>query len=160
MVNGYNGLGLYSLFRIIDSFSSECQHIVFLQVGLVDSKSMKGQEQLDKLKENILVDLQKYKYLAEKMGLTASCMYSIGTDVVEEVDKMIPEITTTYPGAIFIGGQLIFGGNTGLLRLLHNYTIFAIQRKLYRHGMTTIVIPIPLEIERFKSKQNLKSLIQ
>ena len=159
MVNGYNGLGLFSLFRIIDSFNSECQHIVFLQVGLVDSKSMRGQEQIDKLTENIVVDLQKYKYLVEQMGLTAEYKYAMGTDVVEEVDKMIPEIALKFPGAIFIGGQLIFGGNATLSRLLHNYTIFAIQRKLYRHGMTTIVIPIPLEIDRFNSYQNLKSLM-
>lgn len=159
MVNGYNGLGLFSLFRIIDSFNSECQHIVFLQVGLVDSKSMRGKEQIDKLSENMVVDLQKYKYLAEKMGLTAEYRFAIGTDVVEEVDKMIPEIAVKYPDAIFIGGQLIFGGNTTFSRLLHNYTVFAIQRKLYRHGMTTIVIPIPLEIDRFNSYRNLNSLI-
>jgi amino acid transporter len=160
MVNGYNGLGLFSLFRIINSFNSECRHIVFLQVGLVDSKSMRGHEQIDKLTENIIVDLQKYKYLVEKMGLTAEYRYAIGTDVVEEVDKMIPEIARNFPDAIFIGGQLIFGGNDTLSRLLHNYTIFAIQRKLYRHGITTIVIPIPLDLDRFTSKQNLKSLIQ
>jgi amino acid transporter len=159
MVNGYNGLGLFSLFRIIDSFNSECQHIVFLQVGLVDSKSMRGKEQIDKLTENMVVDLQKYKYLVEKMGLTADYRFAIGTDVVEEVDKMIPEIAVKYPDAIFIGGQLIFGGNATFSRLLHNYTIFAIQRKLYRHGMTTIVIPIPLEIDRFNSYRNLNSLI-
>jgi amino acid transporter len=159
MVNGYNGLGLFSLFRIIDSFNSECQHIVFLQVGLVDSKSMRGKEQIDKLTENMVVDLQKYKYLVEKMGLTADYRFAIGTDVVEEVDKMIPEIAVKYPDAIFIGGQLIFGGNSTFSRLLHNYTIFAIQRKLYRHGMTTIVIPIPLEIDRFNSYRNLNSLI-
>jgi len=92
------------------------------------------------------------------MGLTAEYRFSIGTDVVEEVDKMIPEIAAKYPGAIFIGGQLIFGGNNTFSRLLHNYTIFAIQRKLYRHGMTTIVIPIPLEIDHFNSNQNFKSL--
>ena len=69
-----------------------------------------------------------------------------------------PEIAAKYPGAIFIGGQLIFGGNNTFSRLLHNYTIFAIQRKLYRHGMTTIVIPIPLEIDHFNSNQNFKSL--
>ena len=160
MVNGYNGLGLFSLFRIIDSFNSECQHIVFLQVGLIDSKSMRGHEHVDKLIENIILDLQKYKYLVEKMGMTAEYLYSVGTDVVEEVDKMIPEIAAKFPGAIFIGGQLIFGGNTGFSRLLHNYTIFAIQRKLYRHEITTIVIPIPLEMDRFISNQNLKSLIK
>jgi hypothetical protein len=120
---------------------------------------MRGHEQIDKMTENIILDLQKYKYLVEKMCLTAEFKYSIGTDVVEEVDKMIPDIEARYPGAVFIGGQLIFEGNGTLSRLLHNYTIFAIQRKLYMHGMTTIVIPIPLEIDRFNSKQNLKSLI-
>ena len=159
MVNGYNGLGLYSLFRIIDSFNYECQHLVFLQVGLLDSKSFRGHDQVEKLRESIVIDLQKYKYITEQIGLKADYIYSIGTDVVEEVDKMIPELKMKYPQAIYIGGQLIFGGNTGLSRLLHNYTIFAIQRKLYRHGITTIVIPIPLEIESFISKQNLKSLM-
>jgi hypothetical protein len=160
LVNGYNGLGLYSLFRIIDSFSSECRHILFLQVGMIDSKSMRGYDQYDKLKETITLDLQKYKYLVEKIGLSADYMYSIGTDVVEEVDKLIPEIVSKYPNAIFIGGQLIFGGNSRFSRLLHNYSIFAIQRKLYMRGITTIVIPIPMEIDRFKSIQNLKSLMQ
>jgi hypothetical protein len=121
---------------------------------------MRGHEHVDKLIENIILDLQKYKYLVEKMGMTAEYLYSVGTDVVEEVDKMIPEIAAKFPGAIFIGGQLIFGGNTGFSRLLHNYTIFAIQRKLYRHEITTIVIPIPLEMDRFISNQNLKSLIK
>lgn len=158
LVNGYNGLGLFSLFRIIDSFNSECRRIVFLQVGLVDSRSMKSPDQIDKMKENIILDLQKYKYLAEKMGIPACYQYAVGTDVVEEVDKMIPEIEEKYPNAIFIGGQLIFGGNSTFSRLLHNYTIFAIQRKLYRHGMTTIVIPIPLEVDQFNSLKNLKTL--
>jgi hypothetical protein len=120
---------------------------------------MRGHEQIDKLTENIVLDLQKYKYLVEKLGLSAEYRYAIGTDVVEEVDKMIPEIAAKFPGTVFIGGQLIFGGNSTFSRLLHNYTIFAIQRKLYRHGMTTIVIPIPLEIDRFNSVQNLRSLI-
>lgn len=160
LVNGYNGLGLFSLFRIIDSFNSECRHIIFIQIGLVDSKSMRGHEQLDKLTESIIIDLQKYKYLTEQMGLTAEYRYAVGTDVVEEVDKMIPGIEKSFPGAIFIGGQLIFGGNSTFSRLLHNYTIFAIQRKLYRHGMTTIVIPIPLELDRFNSNKNLVSLIR
>jgi hypothetical protein len=159
LLNGYNGLGLFSLFKIIDSFNSKCQHIIFIQVGLVDSKSMRGSEQLDKLTENMIVDLQKYKYIVEKIGLSAEYRYAVGTDVVEEVDKMIPEIVDNYPDAIFIGGQLIFGGSFTFSRLLHNYTIFAIQRKLYRNGITTIVIPIPLDTRSFKSHQNLDPLM-
>ncbi len=157
MVNGYNGLGLYSLFKIIDSFTQECRHIIFLQVGLVDSKSMRGHDQVEKLTGNIRLDLQKYKYLAESIGLTAEYKIALGTDVVEAIDEMLPEIISAYPDAVFIGGQLIFGGNATFLRLLHNYTIFAIQRKLYNYGMTTIVIPIPLDMEKF-NKNNILNL--
>jgi amino acid transporter len=160
MVNGYNGLGLFSLFKILDYFLLDCQKVLFLQIGLLDSKSIRGNEQVEKLTESMVTDLQKYKAIAEQIGITADYCYSIGTDVVEEVDKMLPEIAKKYPGAIFIGGQLIFGGNTRLSRLLHNHTIFAIQRKLFRHGITTIVIPIPLEIDSFVSKQNLRSLMR
>jgi len=28
---------------------------------------------------------------------------------------------------------------------LHNFTIFSIQRRLYKHGLTTIIIPISLD---------------
>lgn len=158
LVNGYNGLGLFSLFRIIDSFNPECRHILFVHIGLLDSQNMKSHEHMDKMKETIVIDLLKYKYIAERLGLTADYLYAIGTDVVEEIDRMIPEIIRQYPDSIFIGGQLIFGGDTGLSRLLHNYTIFAIQRKLYIHGMTTIVVPIPLDMSMLYSLQNLKIL--
>jgi len=30
-------------------------------------------------------------------------------------------------------------------RVLHNFTIFSIQRRLYKHGLTTIIIPISLD---------------
>jgi hypothetical protein len=151
LVNGYNGLGLFSLFRILDSFGSDFRKIVFLQVGLFDSKSFKASDQYEKLKEGITMDLSKYKYLAEKLNFPAEFMYSIGTDVVEEVERMLPEIMARYPNAIFIGGQLIFDGNAGLSRLLHNYTIFAIQRKLYQHGLTTIVMPISMDTNSLKA---------
>jgi len=158
LVNGYNGLGLFSFFRIVDSFGSNCRRMIFLQVGLIDSRSFRGNDQLEKLREGIILDLQKYKYLAGQMGFESDYKYSIGTDVVEEVDKMIPDIMQSYPDALFIGGQLVFDGNSWLSRLLHNYTIFAVQQKLYLHGLTTIVIPIPMETDQLKPAY-LKSLI-
>jgi hypothetical protein len=75
----------------------------------------------------------------------------LGTDVVEEVDKLIHEIIRKYPNPVFVGGQLIFNGNAGFSRLMHNYTIFTIQRNLYKHDITTIVVPVSLNIEDIKS---------
>ena len=71
--------------------------------------------------------------------------YSIGTDVTEEVMKIVPEIIDEYKNTTFIGGQLVFSGTYRASRILHNYTIFSSQRRLYKHGLTTIIIPISLK---------------
>ncbi len=146
LVNGYGGLGLYSLFKTLNDFNGTYDNIVFVEVGIMDSTKFKGFDQLDRLKENIEIDMNKYIYVAEQLGLHGDSFYAIGTDVVEEIDKLIPAITTSYPNPVFVGGQLVFEGNSWFNKLLHNYTIFAIQRNLYKHGITTIVLPIPMQI--------------
>lgn len=146
LVNGYGGLGLYSLFKTLNDFNGTYENIIFVEVGIMDSSRFKNFDQIDRLKENIEIDMKKYIYVAEQLGLHGDSYYAIGTDVVEEIDKLIPVITEKYPHPVFVGGQLIFEGNSFFNKLLHNYTIFAIQRNLYKHGITTIVIPIPMKI--------------
>jgi len=58
---------------------------------------------------------------------------------------MVPEVLEKYPNSTFIGGQLIIRGMYRISRVLHNFTIFSIQRRLYKHGLTTIIIPISLD---------------
>jgi hypothetical protein len=151
LVNGYNGLGLYSFYRLIDSFDATYRNIAFMNVGIIDAKCFTDNNHFERLKENVVQDLQKYMYVAEQVGLTADCFYSLGTDVVEEVDHLVPQIITKYPDAVFFGGQFIFNGNQRFIKLLHNYTIFAIQRKLFQYGLTTIVLPIPLDKSKISS---------
>lgn len=151
LVNGYNGLGLYSFYRLIDSFDATYRNIAFINVGIIDSKCFTDNNHYERLKESVVQDLQKYMYVAEQVGLKADCFYSLGTDVVEEVDHLIPQIIAKYPNAVFFGGQFIFNGNHRFNKLLHNYTIFAIQRKLFQHGLTTIVLPIPLDKSKILS---------
>ena len=64
--------------------------------------------------------------------------------MAEEVIKLVPEIVEKYQNTTFIGGQLVFSGTYRASRLLHNYTIFSIQRRLYQMGLTTVIIPISL----------------
>jgi len=54
-------------------------------------------------------------------------------------------VVDKYPNTTFIGGQLVFSGTYRISRILHNYTIFSIQRRLYKLGLTTIIIPISLK---------------
>ncbi|WP_243349865.1 APC family permease [Parabacteroides sp. FAFU027] len=154
LVNGYSGIGLYSLFTILNSFQNVYKNFVFIQVGIVDSDSFHKSHVVDKIRQNIEQDLNKYTSLIREMGYHAEYHYCIGTNVAEEVIKMVPEIVKKYPNATFVGGQLVFKGTYQITRILHNYTIFSIQKHLYNLGITTIIIPISLnkvqEISRYK----------
>jgi K+ transporter len=144
LVNGYTGIGLYSLFKILSKFKDVYKNFVFIQVGIVDADSFHQDAVIETITEKIQLDLSKYIYLIKQLGYNAESRYSIGTDVAEEVIKLVPEIVEKYQNTTFIGGQLVFSGTYRASRLLHNYTIFSIQRRLYQMGLTTVIIPISL----------------
>jgi len=144
LVNGYTGIGLYSLFKILSKFKDVYKNFVFIQVGIVDADSFHQEAVVDTITQNMVEDLSKYVYLIKKLGYNAEYRYGIGTDVAEEVIKIVPEVVEKYPNTTFIGGQLVFSGTYRISRVLHNYTIFSIQRSLYKLGLTTIIIPISL----------------
>ena len=145
LVNGYSAIGLYSLFYLLNTFHNTYKNFVFISVGVVDSGSFNSHEQLEILKLKIESDLQKYTKLIKELGCHAEYRYGIGTDVSEEVVKLVPEVLEKYPNSTFVGGQLIIRGMYRISRVLHNFTIFSIQRRLYKHGLTTIIIPISLD---------------
>ena len=144
LVNGYSGVGLYSLFKVLSKFKDVYKNFVFIQVGIVDADSFHHEAVVETITESIQQDLGKYVYLIKQLGYNAEYRYAIGTDVAEEVLKIVPEIIEQYHNTTFIGGQLVFSGTYRASRLLHNYTIFAIQRKLFKLGLTSILIPISL----------------
>jgi len=73
-----------------------------------------------------------------RSGYYAEGMSGIGTEVVE----LAPQVIKKYPNAIFAGGQLVFPEDRFVYRLLHNYVVFAIQRRLYQTGYPFLVLPI------------------
>ena len=130
---------------MLNTFHNTYKNFVFISVGVVDSGSFNSHEQLELLKLQIEADLKKYTRLIKELGCNAEYRYGIGTDVSEEVVKMVPEVLEKYPNSTFVGGQLIIRGMYRISRVLHNFTIFSIQRRLYKHGLTTIIIPISLD---------------
>jgi hypothetical protein len=75
-------------------------------------------------------------------GYYAAGYASFGTDVVDEVERIMPEIQERFPNAILFGGQLVFPKATVLSNVFHNYTIFAVQRRFYSKGVPLVVLPI------------------
>lgn len=142
LVNGFNGLGLHTLFSIVRTFGGAFKQYVFLQVGAVDAGNFKGAEELKRLQEHIETDLIKYVAYMNAEGYYAESYGVVGTDIVEEISKMSKQILGRFPQGVFFGGQLVFPEDTVFTRLLHNYIVFAVQRRLYSRGIPFMILPI------------------
>ncbi|MBF0122835.1 MAG: APC family permease [Candidatus Omnitrophica bacterium] len=142
MVNGFNGLGLHTVMGVVKNFGREFRNFVFVQVGILDAGNFKGIEEVGSLKEAVNKDLARYCMFMHANGYYAESLAAFGTDVIEEAEVAAQEIAKKYNGAVFFGGQLVFPEDTAMNGLLHNYTVFAVQKKLYQQGLPFVVLPI------------------
>ncbi len=145
LVNGFNGLGLHTLFNIHRLFPGEFKSFVFVQVGMVDAGVFKGAAEVENLKKSIDDQLSHYLWFMNQQGYHAEGVSAIGTDVVHEVMGLAPDILKRFPRAVFFGGQLVFPTETFFTRILHNHVVFAVQRQLYRLGVPFVIMPIQVD---------------
>ncbi len=142
VVNGFNGLGLHTLFNVTRLFSKEFKNFVFIQVGVIDAGNFKGADDLKSLQQKVTEDIQRYVHFMNAQGCYAESITLTGTDVIDEVEKISPQLLQRLPGVVFFGGQVVFEKETILTRWLHNYTVFSLQRRLYNYGIPFMVMPI------------------
>jgi hypothetical protein len=145
LVNGFNGLGLHTLFGAIRLFGGGFKRIVFVSVGVVDAGNFKGADELERLREHMQTEGQKYVDFINARGGQAEAYTAIGHDVLDEVEKALPSLTEKYPNAVFFSGQLVFDRETIITRWLHNYTAFALQRRLFLYGLPCAIVPMRVE---------------
>lgn len=144
LVNGFNGLGLHTLFSVFRLFQGVFKNFVIVQVGIVDAGAFKGSSELERLQSHINEEVNLYVNYIKSEGYYAEGMPLIGIDAVEEITQAAPKISERFPNSIFFGGQLVFPEEIFLSRWLHNYTVFAIQRKFYYQGIPIMLLPIRL----------------
>jgi len=142
LVNGFNGLGIHTLHNIFKLFGGIYKNFVFVQIGVIDAGVFKGVEEIKGLQDEVNKDIHKYVGLVSSYGYYAESFTSIGTDVVDEITKLAPDILMKFPNSVFFGGQIVFPNESLLSRWLHNYTVFSSQRKLYAEGIPFVVLPI------------------
>ncbi len=142
LVNGFNGLGLHTLFGVIQLFGSSFKNYVFVQVGVVDAGNFKGVAEMGHLQAHIDSELARYVRFMKSEGYYAESVSALGPDVVEEIASLVPKIRERFPNTVFFGGQLVFPEDTWFTRLLHNYIVFAVQRRLYSRGIPFVILPI------------------
>jgi hypothetical protein len=142
LVNGFNGMGLHILLNVIRLFGSAFKNYIFIQIGVLDAGNFKGAQEVDGLKKEVSGSLDHYVSFVRKHGYYSEAISSIGVNIVDEVVRITPDITERFPNAVFFGGQLIFATDTVLSKIFHNYTVFALQKRLYREGVPFVILPI------------------
>jgi len=142
LVNGFNGLGLHTVMAVVRYFGKEFKNFIFIQVGVIDAGNFKGIQEIERLKNSVNESLDKYIQFMNQNGCFAQGFSSEGTDISEQIERLSREVSNRYPGAVFFGGQLVFPRETLMTRLLHNYTVFSIQSRLYQDGITFMILPI------------------
>jgi K+ transporter len=143
MVEGYNGLGIHSIFSIRKLFKGhEFKNLIFISVGLIDSSKFKGIKEIENLRQATEDSLKRYVDLAHRMGYASEYRLSLGTDVTTEITKLCERISTDFVEPVFFAGKLIFAEENLFTRLLHNQTSLELQRRLLFEGYNMVVMPI------------------
>jgi amino acid transporter len=144
LVEGFNGLGLATMFTLTRLFPDEFENVVFIGVGQVDSALLKGPEEVKELEERIGDDLKEYCQFAGDLGLHAEFRTGIGPDVVLEIVQICRDVAHEYPHVVFFAGKLIFSDEAeGYLgRFLHMHTALEVQRYLQIEGLSLVILPV------------------
>jgi hypothetical protein len=113
-----------------------------MTVGVVDSATFQGVDEVDRVHDQTEEDLKKYVDQARRMGLAADYRVGMGTEAVAGCVRLAEEIAQDFDRPIFFAGKLIFERERWFDRFLHNETAFAIQRRLQFAGLPMVVLPV------------------
>lgn len=142
LVERFDGLGIHTLLSVHRLVPGRYRNVVFCSVGLVDSAQFKGAEAIEALERSVRSDLERFVGLARSLGVHAESRMAIGTDVVEELERMTLALARERRDIVVFAGQLVFQRENLFTRSLHHETAFAIQRRLQFNGLQTVILPI------------------
>ncbi len=142
LVESYAGLGIHTLLSVQRMFPKHFKNFVFVAVGQVDSGQFKGTESVQALENKVREDLERYVELGQKMGYYSEYRFTLGTDLIEELEHICLDLSKEFRRTMVFAGQLVFQRETLFTRSLHHETAFSIQRRLQFAGMQVIILPI------------------
>jgi amino acid transporter len=142
LVGGYGGLGIHQLLSVQRVFPNQYRQVIFVSVGVIDSATMKGVEEVEEVRRKTEEDLRRYVGLARRLGLAAGYRMSVGTEAVGEAESLCVALVRDHHRAVFFAGKLIFEREKWYQRLLHNDTAYELQRRLQFAGLNAVVLPV------------------
>jgi amino acid transporter len=142
IVRDFDGLAIHSLLSIGRLFPNHFKNLVFVSVGLIDSGRFKGLSEIENLSRSKEEELKSFVEFANCTGWYAEYRYSMGVDLIEELEKLCKSVAKDFPKSVFFAGKLVFEKENFLTRLLHNHTPFTLEQRLQFEGLEMMILPI------------------
>jgi len=146
LVSGYSGFGVHTFLSVIRGFPGLYKNFVFVSVAEVDAGAFKESESVSRLTAATKDSLKKYVDLARRLGFPAESRFDTGIDVVGTASALCERVAREFPKSTVFAGQTVFRRPGLINRILHNETAFAIQQELRWKGITTVILPIRINI--------------
>jgi hypothetical protein len=150
LVGSYGGVGIHTVLNIFRVFPGHFKNLVFVSVGVIDSGEFKGEHGVEDLRQRTREMLGNYLSLASGLGVPATARMTIGTEAVEEAEKLCLEVAREFPHVVFFAGKMIFQREKWYHRLLHNETALAVERRLRWMGKTMVTLPVRVQTARVR----------
>jgi hypothetical protein len=148
----FDGIGVHSLLSIARLFPNHFKNVVFVSVGLIDSGKFKGLSEIENLRRSKEEDLKSFVDFANCLGWYAEHRYSLGIDLMAELEKLCKSVAEEFPRSVFFAGKLVFQKENFLTRLLHNHTPFTLQQRLQFEGLEMMVLPIRVFVSESRER--------
>jgi amino acid transporter len=142
IVRDFDGIAVHALFSIARLFPNHFKNVVFISVGVLDSGQFKGRFEIDKLRRAKEDDLKSFVEFANCLGWYAEYRFSLGVDLIEELEELCAAVARDFPRSVFFSGKLVFQKENAFSRFLHNHTPATLQQKLQFAGLDVMILPI------------------
>ncbi|MBI3725798.1 APC family permease [bacterium] len=142
LVSNWSGIGIHTTLNVFRYFPGYFANIVFASAAVIDSGNFKGARHVSLLAAKTEEMLKKYVAFASSQGVPATYAYSVGTEPVDEAERLCKEASKSHSKCMFFAGQLVFEDERWYHRLLHNNTAYAIQKRLQWDGLPMIILPV------------------
>ncbi|OGP22334.1 MAG: hypothetical protein A2038_15270 [Deltaproteobacteria bacterium GWA2_57_13] len=142
IVRDFDGMAVHSLLSIQRLFPNYFKNLVFVSIGVIDTSQFKGVKEIENLRRNKEENLKSFVDYANCLGWYAEYRFSLGIDLMAELETLCKSVAQEFPRSVFFAGKLVFQKESLFSRLLHNHTPFTLQQRLQFEGLQMIILPI------------------
>jgi amino acid transporter len=149
-VGASRGAAMHALLTIKRTFKDYYKNYVFVDVGVIDSFSMIGQNKIKQLKRSIHGDLDYLVEFCQSHNIPAMSRFDLTIDPVVKIGQVAKDLAKHFDNVAFFSSQLIFPGNNWVQKIIYNKTVSALQYEIYSLGYNMMILPVKVKIDMAK----------